>query len=97
MSLGIDFSGGRNYIVRFEEKVSTEDVQKALYAGFGENMMVTTIGAENQIRISTNYKIEDNSENLSDEIESLLYESLKGFYKHDITKEMFCKGFVVCL
>ena len=95
MSLGIDFSGGRNYIVRFEEKVSTEDVQKALYAGFGENMMVTTIGAENQIRISTNYKIDDNSENLSDEIESLLYESLKGFYKHDITKEMFCKGFVV--
>ncbi|MBE6312918.1 MAG: protein translocase subunit SecDF [Bacteroidales bacterium] len=95
MSLGIDFSGGRNYIVRFEEKVSTEDVQKALYAGFGENMMVTTIGAENQIRISTNYKIDDNSENLSDEIESLLYESLKGFYKHDITKEMFCKGFII--
>ncbi len=96
MSLGIDFSGGRNYVVRFEEKVSTEDIQEALSEGFdGEGMMVTTIGSENQVRISTNYKIEDNSENVSDEIETRLYESLKGFYKYDITKEMFSKGFVV--
>lgn len=96
LNQGIDFSGGRNYVVRFENAVSPVDVQQALKGTFdGEVMNVTTIGGDNQVRISTNYKIEENSESVDDEIESLLYQALKPIYKNEITKEMFVKSFVV--
>jgi len=97
LNLGIDFSGGRNYIIRFEQPVNTQEVNNALTDIFmaqnpeGENlsMRVITIGAANQIRVSTNFKINDNSETLDDEIEALLYEGCKPYLGEDITLEQF--------
>jgi SecD/SecF fusion protein len=77
-SLGIDFSGGRNYVVRFEESVKTQDVRDMLADAFdGSPVQVITIGSDNQVRISTKYKIDDNSDTIDDEIELRLYNGLK--------------------
>ncbi len=97
LNLGIDFSGGRNYVVRFAQPVNTQDVEKTLTDVFmaqnpeGENlsMRVITIGDANQIRVSTNFKINENSETLDDEIETLLYEGCKPYLDESITAEQF--------
>jgi len=81
-SLGIDFSGGRNYVVRFEEPVKTQDIRDLLADDFvGTSVQVITIGSDNQVRISTKYKIDDNSETIDDEIEAILYNGLKPLLK----------------
>ena len=97
LNLGIDFSGGRNYIVRFEQPVNTQDIEKSVSAVFnannvdGENLSlrVITIGDKNQVRISTNFKINENTETIDDEIEALLYEGCKPFMNEQTTLEQF--------
>ena len=94
LNLGIDFSGGRNYVVRFDQPINTQDVQESLLAIFteknteGENLTVRviTFGESNdQVRISTNFRIHDNSDTLDDEIEMLVYEGTKKFFASPIT------------
>ncbi|MDD2284282.1 MAG: protein translocase subunit SecDF [Paludibacter sp.] len=88
-SLGIDFSGGRNYVVRFEESVKTQDVRDMLSDAFdGTTVQVITIGSDNQVRISTKFKIDDNSDTIDDEIELRLYNGLKPVLK-DASMEEF--------
>ena len=78
LSQGIDFSGGRNYVIRFENSVKTAEVRDLLKGAFdGETVSVITIGADNQVRVSTNYKIQDQTETIDDEIETRLYNGLK--------------------
>ena len=100
LNLGIDFSGGRNYIVRFEQPVNTEEVNAALDNVFmaakeqtGDEetfaLNVITIGEANQVRISTNYRINDNSETLDDEIEALLYAGCQQFLPENVTLDEF--------
>ena len=96
LNQGIDFTGGRNYVVRFAEKVNTEDVLNLLEEKLTDaHTSVITIGAENQVRITTNYKIEDNSETIDDEVESLLFDALQSELGEGVSKEMFLKGYVV--
>ena len=100
LNLGIDFSGGRNYIIRFAEPVNTQEVNAALdnvfmdaktQAGDEETfaLNVITIGNANQVRISTNYRINDNSETLDDEIEALLFAGCQQFLPEGITLDEF--------
>lgn len=97
LNFGIDFSGGRNYIVRFAEPVNTQDVKTSLDDVFKEeleenetySLNVITIGSENQVRISTNFGIHNDSEDFEDKIESLLYEGCKPFLADDVTAERF--------
>ena len=100
LNLGIDFSGGRNYIVRFAQDVNTEEVNASLDNVFmaakaelndeeSFALNVITIGDANQVRISTNYMINDNSDNVDETIEALLYEGCKPFLAEDITLEQF--------
>ena len=100
LNLGIDFSGGRNYIVRFAQDVNTEEVNASLDNVFmaakaelndEENfaLNVITIGDANQVRISTNYLINDNSDNVEATIEALLYEGCKPFLAEDVTFDEF--------
>ena len=91
-SLGIDFTGGRNYVVAFEKPVKTEDVKKLLKDAFeGDMPQVITIGSENQVRISTKYKIQENGTNIDNEIESKLFTSLKPMLNSNITESQFIK------
>jgi len=91
-SLGIDFTGGRNYVVNFEKPVKTEDVKKLLKDAFeGDSPQVITIGSDNQVRISTKYKIQENGTNVDNEIESKLYTSLKPMLNNGTTEAQFIK------
>ena len=74
---GIDFTGGRNYVVRFEQPVSTAEIQQALAPNFGEAVRVITIGTANQVRISTNFMIDAYYEDVEDRLVALMGESLR--------------------
>lgn len=78
LSRGIDFSGGRNYVVQFPTEVSTVKLQDKLQPLFGDaSLSVITIDNDTKVRVSTNYKIESNDPNVDDEIMGKLYEGLK--------------------
>lgn len=75
---GIDFSGGRNYIVQFDHDVKTADIQDELAPLFPESSLsVITIDNNSKVRISTNYKIADESDNVDTEVMQLLYKGLQ--------------------
>jgi SecD/SecF fusion protein len=80
---GIDFSGGRNYVVQFDHPVSTTALEAQLRSlftnpdGTEATTSVITIDNDTKVRVSTNYKIKDNSEGVSDEIMDKLYTGLK--------------------
>ncbi len=75
-SLGVDFKGGRSYVVRFDESRPTEDVRAALTKSFGEAPEVKTYGESTQQRITTTYLIEDASEDAEAKVEAKLNEGL---------------------
>ena len=79
LNKGIDFTGGRNYVVRFDEPVKTSNIQSALAPSFGDNVRVITIGSSNQVRISTNYMIDSDDPNIEDDIKVLLANGLKEY------------------
>ena len=91
-SLGIDFSGGRNYVVAFDKPVNADNVRRMLGNAFeGDMPQVITIGTDNQVRIATKYKINDNSPTIDNEIEGKIYNNLKPLLKQSVTKEEFIK------
>ena len=91
LSLGIDFSGGRNYVVQFDQPVNTVELRAAVAAKLpGANTSVITIDNNTKVRVSTNYKIKDvDSKKVDKEIEDALYESLKGAFKNQPTRDQF--------
>jgi SecD/SecF fusion protein len=89
---GIDFTGGRNYVVRFDQDVKTNEVRAAVAEEFGGNPEVKTFGGNDQVRITTNYKIDSNDPAVDKECEQKLYKALKGFYvKSSISEYDFCQ------
>lgn len=87
---GIDFTGGRCYVVRFDKDVTTKDVRAAVSKEFGGNPEVKTFGSNDQIRIITNYKIDSNEPKDDQLCEQKLYNCLKGFYeKQDLSEYDF--------
>jgi protein-export membrane protein, SecD/SecF family len=96
-SLGIDFSGGRNYVVNFENPVKTDDVRNALENAFEDAsaQVITIGGAGDRVRISTKYKINENSETIDAEIEGVLFEHLKSFLPANTTKDSFVANNIV--
>ena len=77
-SKSIDFTGGRNYVLRFEKPVQPEQVRDALDGAFGESTFsAIALGVDGRnIRVTTNYKIESNNQNVDDEVERILFNSL---------------------
>ncbi|MCE5345454.1 MAG: protein translocase subunit SecDF [Bacteroidales bacterium] len=84
---GIDFAGGRTYVVRFDNTVETADVAKNLTGVFGETPQVVIFGNDKQVRITTKYKI--NETGVDDEVEAALYNGLKGMVKPGVSKDEF--------
>jgi SecD/SecF fusion protein len=87
LSQGIDFTGGRTFIVRFDESVKTADVAKTLTGVFGELPQVVTFGSNNQVKITTKYKIDQTG--VEDEVDTKLYEGLKGMVAGNPGREEF--------
>ena len=88
-SLGVDFSGGRTYTVRFDQQVTPEQVRAALLDEFGESSEVKQFGGASQMRITTKYMVGDKSSETDRMIEGKLYNALKSFYANDLTLEGF--------
>ena len=87
---GVDFTGGRSYVVRFDKDVVTKDVREAVIKEFGGSPEVKTFGSNNQVRIVTNFKIESNDVKDDQLCEKKLYNALKGFYdKQDLSEYDF--------
>ena len=93
LSQGIDFTGGRTYIVRFDENVSTADIQSSLFEVFGEGTSVITFGGENQVRVSTNYRIDETDIEVDQEIEELLYSGLQPWLGEDVDFTRFMSDY----
>ena len=78
MNQGIDFSGGRNYVVQFEKDVVPADIQSKLTEVFpGASVSVISIDNDSKVRVSTNYKIDSEEPNVDNEVTDLLYQGLK--------------------
>ena len=88
-TLGVDFSGGRTYTVRFDQPVTPEQVRAALYDEFGESSEVKQFGGASQMRITTKYMVGDKSTETDRMIEGKIYNALKGFYANELTLEGF--------
>ncbi len=87
---GIDFSGGRNYVVKFEQQVDPVELQGKIAAALpGSSVSVITIESSNQVRVSTNYKITEEDTNTEKEITSTLFDVLKPYLRDGMTAEEF--------
>jgi SecD/SecF fusion protein len=93
LSQGIDFTGGRTYIVRFEQPINTGEIQNLLRDDFGEPPSVITFGGENQVRISTNFRINETDTEVDEELEQLVYEGLKPLLGDDVSFEKFLSDY----
>jgi len=91
LNYGIDFKGGRTYVVRFDEEVKVSDVQASLADVFQSAPEVKIFGESNQVKITTDYRIEDNSEDVDNEVEALLMQGLQegGFIDQSVTLQQF--------
>ena len=84
LNYGIDFSGGRTYVVRFDQNVSANDVRNSLADQFEEAPEVKTYGPSNQLKITTKYKVNEDGEEVKNEILTKLYDGTKTFFADDI-------------
>ena len=94
LSSSIDFTGGRNFTVKFEQQVEPEQIREVLAQKIGEDASVSVIalGSDGQtVRISTNYRIDDDAQDIDAEIEMFLYEAFKGanLVSSNLTYEVF--------
>ena len=91
---GVDFTGGRTYVVRFDQPVTAEQVRAAAENIFNaadpeSSVEVKQFGGESQMKITTSYKYQDESSNVDAEIEGMLFEGLKGLFKENLTLSDF--------
>ena len=91
LNQGVDFLGGRSYIVRFDKQVSSSDIESNLSSSIG-SAEVKTFGGSNQLKITTKYKVDEESFEVDQEIKEILYQSLSNEYTDEITYEKFILG-----
>ncbi|MDD3630740.1 MAG: protein translocase subunit SecDF [Bacteroidales bacterium] len=89
LQFGIDYTGGRTYVVRFDQSVKATDVQSALFDVLKETPEVKIYGNSNQVRIVTKYLLNDTSKTAGLNVEKAIYDGVKGFYKGPISIEEF--------
>jgi len=90
---GIDFKGGRTYVVEFKQDVKVADISKALTVEFGSAPEVKTFGSNNQVRITSDYRIDDNSPTIDNQVEEILFIGLKSFLG-DVGKDDFSQNYI---
>ncbi|HRG00418.1 MAG TPA: protein translocase subunit SecDF [Bacteroidia bacterium] len=89
LKLGVDFKGGRTYQVRFEKEMNTEDVKGALRNVFKDaSLEVKTVGSANQMKVTTSYRVSDNSPTVDTEVEKALNDGLDALkVKHELVSQ----------
>ena len=91
LNQGVDFLGGRSYIVRFDKEVKSTDIESTLNNAFG-SAEVKTFGAANQLKITTKYKVDQEGLEVDNEIKNMLFENLNSRYTIPITFDQFLAG-----
>ena len=91
LNQGVDFLGGRSYIVRFDKEVKSADIESTLNNAF-ESAEVKTFGAANQLKITTKYKVDQEGLEVDNEIKNILFENLNTIYLNPLTYEEFSAG-----
>ena len=91
LDAGVDFVGGRTYTVRFEQATNPTDVKDALIPVF-ESADVKTYGQDNQLKITTKYRIDETGTEVDTEVENTLFNSLKSFLPAGMTFDEFSKS-----
>ena len=90
LDLGIDFAGGRSYTVRFDQPVKTSELREALMEEFdGVAPEVKTFGSDNQIKITTKWRVNEDNTEVDSLAEAHMYQGLKPFFATELTKEDF--------
>ena len=80
LNQGVDFVGGRTFQVRFEKEVVASEVSSVLTKTFGTNVEAKTFGTGNQLKITTKYKVSEESEGVDKEVNEKLFEGLKSYF-----------------
>jgi SecD/SecF fusion protein len=91
LNQGVDFVGGRSYTVRFEKAVNPTEISSLLNDEFG-SVEVKTFGEENQLKITTKYKVDVEGIAVDEEIQNKLYASLSNYLPNGISYDDFVKG-----
>ena len=91
LNQGVDFVGGRSYTVRFDQIISPSEIQSSLIPSLG-SAEVKTFGEENQLKITTKYKVDVEGLAVDNEIQNILFESLQPFLPDGLTYESFVNG-----
>ena len=91
LNQGVDFVGGRSYTVRFDQIMNPSEVEKGLVDAFG-SAEVKTFGEDNQLKITTKYKIEEEGSAIDQEIYNKLYASLQNYLPDGYTFDQFING-----
>ncbi len=96
LNLGTEFTGGRSYVISFDQSVSADDIRTAVEDQFanhedaaGVSLEVKQFGGDNQMRIVTQYKYADTSEQTTEEVDKLIYDAVKPYYGYDISFDGF--------
>ena len=91
LNQGVDFLGGRSYIVRFDKEVKSSDIESTLNDAFG-SAEVKTFGAANQLKITTKYKVDQEGLEVDNEIKNILFENLNSIYDDPLSYDQFSVG-----
>ena len=86
---GVDFTGGRTYVIRFDQPVTAEAIREAAVVEFDGAVEVKQFGGESQMKVTTQYKNDQESTDVDAEVESKLYNAVKGFFAETITLDEF--------
>ena len=86
---GVDFAGGRTYVVRFDQPVSVEEVRASLVKEFDGGVEAKQFGGESQMKITTQYMIQDKSSEADAAVEEKLFNAVKDFYAGEMNLELF--------
>jgi SecD/SecF fusion protein len=86
---GVDFTGGRNYVIEFKQDVDIVDIRERLTEGFGEMPIVITYGDKNAVRVTTKYMIEDDRPEVDSTVKAIMFEHLQPMLGSDVTLDEF--------
>lgn len=93
LNYGVDFIGGRSYVVKFDKATNPSEVRTTLEGAFGSAPEVKTYGETSQLKITTKYKIEEEGNHIDDEVQDLLFASLKSYLPEGLTMDEFKPGY----
>ncbi|MDA9111392.1 protein translocase subunit SecDF [Flavicella sp.] len=93
LNYGVDFVGGRSYVVRFDQVVNSTEVAESLKKVFESSPEVKTYGSSNQLKITTKYKIDEEGQQVDEQVQTALFEGVKAFLPEGTTLDQFNGGF----